>query len=216
MQRPKEKHILEYLRSGLTCREVSQKTGYTIDSVYYYKQKHKIKQPYRQRYASSRKQFHIDPYIDFIVLEYMDQVSIKDIATFLGCSTRQVRNVISGIGAIRKSPLAKGAGEISGSLYQRYKHNAKTRDLVFSVSVEYIWDLFLKQNRFCSLSGLKLQFKTKTQAIQTASLDRIDSSLGYIEGNLQWVHKDINRMKTNLNEEYFVQMCLLIAEHKHV
>ena len=29
----------------------------------------------------------------------------------------------------------------------------------------------------------------------TASLDRIDSTKGYVRGNIQWVHKDINWFK---------------------
>jgi hypothetical protein len=41
----------------------------------------------------------------------------------------------------------------------------------------------------------------------TASLDRIDSSKGYIEGNLQWLHKRINIMKGNMSEKEFLDFC---------
>lgn len=46
----------------------------------------------------------------------------------------------------------------------------------------------------------------------TASLDRIDSSRGYVEGNVQWVHKDVNFMKQALSQERFVELCTLVAE----
>ena len=46
----------------------------------------------------------------------------------------------------------------------------------------------------------------------TASLDRIDSSLGYVKNNVQWVHKDINKMKQELNENYFKNLCKIIAK----
>jgi archaellum component FlaC len=47
----------------------------------------------------------------------------------------------------------------------------------------------------------------------TASLDRVDSAKGYIKGNVQWVHKDINMMKQQYSQEYFIQMCRLTTEH---
>jgi hypothetical protein len=48
---------------------------------------------------------------------------------------------------------------------------------------------------------------------QTASLDRIDNSQGYINGNIQWVHKIINRIKMDLNTSYFVELCKKVAQH---
>ena len=44
----------------------------------------------------------------------------------------------------------------------------------------------------------------------TASLDRIDSSKGYIKGNIQWVLKDINLMKGSTDEDYFKFLCGLV------
>lgn len=46
----------------------------------------------------------------------------------------------------------------------------------------------------------------------TASLDRIDSSKGYIEGNVQWVHKRINKMKLDDSDTEFIEWCRLIAD----
>lgn len=75
-----------------------------------------------------------------------------------------------------------------------------------------VWELFLKQERKCALSKEEIRFpsnyKDKTG---TASLDRIDSNLGYVEGNVQWVHKDVNKMKSDFSEEYFICWCKKIA-----
>ena len=49
---------------------------------------------------------------------------------------------------------------------------------------------------------------------RTASIDRIDSSAGYVAGNIQFVHKHINKMKNNLDEQCFIEMCKLVAFHK--
>lgn len=84
------------------------------------------------------------------------------------------------------------------------RNNAKTRGLPLEVTHEYIESLF---TGFCALSNVPLS------SIDKASLDRIDSSLGYIEGNLQWVHKDVNKMKNDFNQDHFIEFCKLIAKH---
>lgn len=52
-----------------------------------------------------------------------------------------------------------------------------------------------------------------TYMYNTASLDRIDNSKGYEEGNIQWVHKDVNFMKRTYSQEYFIKLCTLISEN---
>lgn len=107
----------------------------------------------------------------------------------------------------------KGHGEISGSLWTRIVNQAKSRNLDVTVTIEDIWNLFLEQNRKCKLTNLPLVFSSKYWATDgTASLDRINSELGYIKGNLQWVHKDINQMKSNFSEEYFFGLCRKVVE----
>lgn len=59
------------------------------------------------------------------------------------------------------SPVWAGFMEFSGSLLGSFKKNAKKRgkkDSVVSVTREYLWDLFLSQNRKCALSGFPLKF----------------------------------------------------------
>jgi hypothetical protein len=85
----------------------------------------------------------------------------------------------------------QGCGELSGAYYNALKNKCRKYDLnrEFNVTIEYLWDLFLQQNRKCSLSGVEIKFgrqrkKVETKYEQTASLDRIDSSKGYIIGNV--------------------------------
>lgn len=47
----------------------------------------------------------------------------------------------------------------------------------------------------------------------TASLDRIDSAKGYVEGNVQWVHKRINLMKGTLSEKDFIAFCQMVVTY---
>lgn len=111
----------------------------------------------------------------------------------------------------------KGYGEISGYYFNRARHGAKRRGLEFNITIEEIWNLFLKQDRKCALSGLPLVFISnaygKHKHEQTASLDRKDSSKGYTLDNVQWIHKDINFMKQSNSDEYFINMCRAVSNY---
>lgn len=94
------------------------------------------------------------------------------------------------------------------------RSGALIRNLEFSITPSYINDLFIKQEGKCALSGLDLYFGKKYKDTSgTASLDRIDSTKGYIEGNLQWIHKDLNRLKLNFQNDKFIELCKLVAQN---
>lgn len=115
-------------------------------------------------------------------------------------------------------PQWTGCGDISGGWWTdhiiRSANGSKGRNkLELTITIEYIWELFLKQDRKCALSGVDLDINIKPKD-NTASIDRIDSSKGYIVCNVQWVHKHVNLMKNKLSEEYFIDLCKRIA-NKH-
>jgi hypothetical protein len=111
----------------------------------------------------------------------------------------------------------KGSGKIYGTFLCSIRASAKRRDIEFDTSIDtkYLWSLFLRQKKKCKLTGLELSFGShfRDSIGRTASLDRIDSNKGYVKGNLQWVHKQINMLKTNIDQESFIKMCKLVAEH---
>jgi len=113
----------------------------------------------------------------------------------------------------------KGYGEISRKYFSYVKLNAQKRNLIFKITIEYIWELFQKQNGKCVYTGIDLYLPEKgkikkDRSSQTASLDRIDSSIGYIQGNVQWIHKDINKMKQDFSEEKFLNYIEQIYNYK--
>lgn len=55
--------------------------------------------------------------------------------------------------------------------------------------------------------------KIVVKKMRPASLDRIDSDKGYIEGNVQWLHKWVNLMKSDFTQDEFLNYCRLIIEH---
>lgn len=107
-------------------------------------------------------------------------------------------------------------GEISKTIFKNIKFCATSRNLVLLVSQQFIWDLFLKQDRKCALTGVDIHFartaRDHSKGMTTASLDRIDSTKGYTEDNVQWVHKDINKLKRDFEENIFVAMCSLVTK----
>ena len=48
----------------------------------------------------------------------------------------------------------------------------------------------------------------------SASLDRIDNTKGYVAGNVQWLHKDINWMKGRFTQPRFLALCRAVALHR--
>lgn len=113
-----------------------------------------------------------------------------------------------------------GCGDVSGTLMTYLKRKAKERNLEFNVTAEQLWELFLKQDRKCALSGVDLFLETKINSQHnldrtkhTASLDRIDNTKGYDIENLQWIHKVLNHMRRQYSVEEYVHWCKLVAKH---
>jgi hypothetical protein len=120
-----------------------------------------------------------------------------------------------------KGPSNKDyVGEISASLWNEIKsHKGRTsrQGMEFTITRQDAWKMFLKQERRCTYTGQRLSMPRKRESKGkyykegNASLDRIDSSKGYIPGNIQWVDKKINIMKNKLSEEWFLHLCKLVA-----
>ena len=115
---------------------------------------------------------------------------------------------IKSCGCRRYEKLKTGSKDISGTYMSHIISSAKKRQKEFNLTIEYLQDLWDKQNGICAISGVPINMINKKRFNdQTASLDRVDSSIGYVEGNVQWVHKKINIMKTTLSDEEFIDIC---------
>lgn len=104
---------------------------------------------------------------------------------------------------------------ISGKYWGIIKGRANKRNYDFNLDIKYCWELYITQEGKCNLSGLPIGFAiaNKKTSETTASLDRIDSSKGYVVGNVQWVHKNINIMKNVYNQDYFISLCDLVSKN---
>ena len=128
---------------------------------------------------------------------------VRELSTSCGCYKSEL---------VRKN----GYKDMSFSWWRKMQKGAIQRGYEFCITMEYIWKIYEKQNRMCPLSNLPIVFfpDSNRRQYQTASLDRIDSNLGYIKGNIQVVNKVINQMKSYFSEEEFIAFCNLVAKRR--
>lgn len=118
----------------------------------------------------------------------------------------------------------KGYKEVPGSFVNRITSRSKKLNREVKIDAEDIYNLWIKQDKKCSLSGLPIDFtninqgninrkESKYDLICTASLDRINSNKEYTLNNIQLVHKDVNMMKKEYDQDYFLKLCRLITEN---
>ncbi len=107
--------------------------------------------------------------------------------------------------------LFKGYEEIPGVYLSRIEKQALDRRYLFSVTPKDLWELFLKQERKCYLTGLPLSFKDSS-----ASLDRVDNTKGYEKGNVAWCHKEVNKMKGTLTLREFIYYANKVVKEPNV
>jgi hypothetical protein len=90
------------------------------------------------------------------------------------------------------------------------------------VDLDYLYEVGSSQDFFCALTGNELEFTRggshwlgKWCNPQSCTIDRIDSSKGYVEGNIQLITWKANCLKQHLNNEEFIEFCKDVAfEHR--
>lgn len=89
------------------------------------------------------------------------------------------------------------------------KHRAQVKGLSFDIDLE---DIVIPEH--CPVLNIRLEFFHKSQSRSSPSLDRIDSSLGYIKGNVQVISWLANTMKTNATMDELYLFALWILKQK--
>lgn len=84
----------------------------------------------------------------------------------------------------------------SNAIYRAAKHRAKFRGIDFDIELT---DVIIPE--FCPVLHIPLNVSTGKVSDYSPSLDRIDSTKGYIKGNVQVISYKANTMKSNANAE---------------
>lgn len=86
-----------------------------------------------------------------------------------------------------------------------------SRGYQWDITPEYVLSLYEEQGGLCALTGWPIGWPEKGLT-STVSIDRIDSQEGYLQGNVQLLHKDVNMAKQQYSQEYFINMCRSVAD----
>ena len=91
--------------------------------------------------------------------------------------------------------------------------NAQTRSLEYALPDRFLLNQFDKQQGLCFYTGIELQYvQGQGTKDATASVDRIDNSVGYVPGNVVLCSYKANSVKRNLT---LVELKTLIPSWYH-
>ena len=110
------------------------------------------------------------------------------------------------------------------SVYHHYLNGVKKRAIKtnkdYDLDETFIKKLLEeKQKNKCNLTNITIEVydkKYEKSLAHSASLDRIDSNLGYTKDNVQWISLGINYMKLDYDESEVHELLSLIQKNYNV
>lgn len=89
---------------------------------------------------------------------------------------------------------------------------------VIEVDLDYVYSIGSSQNFQCALTGADLEFTRGGQKWlgkwcnpYSCTIDRIDSTKGYVKGNIQLITWKANCLKQHLPDDEFIEFCKEVA-----
>lgn len=108
----------------------------------------------------------------------------------------------------RRAQQRKIDSHTIGGRIKAWRASAKRRGIVWQIDQEYLLTLPM----VCYYTGESLV--VSPNQFNTISLDRIDSSKGYIRGNVVFCCTDVNLMKRHFPASHFFDLCERISNLK--
>lgn len=127
-------------------------------------------------------------------------------------SSTQCRSCSTKVGGKKRR---KGYELISGDYWSQIKSSAKRKNVMFDVRIEQAWEKFKEQEEKCALSGQPIILtaypydKEKT----TARLSLVEPELGFVNYNIIWIHKDIDKIKGRLSKYKLINLCKQVTDY---
>jgi len=84
----------------------------------------------------------------------------------------------------------------------------------FDLDLAHLKELWEKQNGKCAITKVDLKLESSYNKNYQASLDRIDSSKGYVKNNVRYISVSANWLKNNLDDTHvneFIQICRMVV-----
>ena len=99
-------------------------------------------------------------------------------------------------------------------LRDRIKRNPRD----FNLTLEYLKEIWDKQNGKCPFTNFDLELRTyKNDSqlnIKSASLDRIDNSKGYVQGNVRFVSVMFNFARNKFSDEEVIEFAQAVIKNR--
>lgn len=139
--------------------------------------------------------------------EEFDDNSTKWYRNYKDCRCKQCKAIQRKHRLLLNNQL-KDVYELLDHRYLGLVERAKKRGLAVNINKEYLHELWDAQNGKCAISGIDMTYISNCGRIPTnVSVDRIDSSKGYIKGNIQLVCMAVNQMKNDLDMQTLLTFC---------
>jgi len=148
-------------------------------------------------------------------------ISYKERSTCRTCEAKIAREYMAANKDKRiladKKHREKYYGTIKYHVQEKIATWRKASNIRSNLTVEYLIDLYNKQDGYCHYSNEQMIFGWVNGKVQhnTLSLDRLDPSKGYIQGNLVWCSYLVNTMKQNMTEaDFYSLLSKILEKHK--
>ena len=122
------------------------------------------------------------------------------------------------LGAGRPENLVPGAWQDEFSPYRYFMRKARNRKHETDLDLPYLKALWEEQDGICPLTGTKMNLPYNTRAWEKdtgnpwkPSLDRIDSSRGYLKGNVRYIVSIANLCKQSWGDDVVEDFCQRVA-----
>lgn len=132
----------------------------------------------------------------------------------LSCSAKQSDNT-SRLRELGKRYGRRGSVKDEYSPYREYLRRARRRKHPYTMTLQDLKELWERQDGRCAYTKVELRHAEDGERNFNfmASLDRIDSKLGYAPGNIQFVSATCNTAKNSMTHENFLEFMKLIREN---
>ncbi len=113
------------------------------------------------------------------------------------------------------APEWSNNGQIPRWYWAGLLYRTQRKKIAFDLTPDQLWQAWKRQNGICAITGWAIKLSSRHRAYDehTASLDRIDSTKGYTEDNIQWTHKYVNLSKGDLPQQEFINLCKLVTDY---
>ncbi len=95
----------------------------------------------------------------------------------------------------------------SGTMH-RIRRRSEYKNLEHDVDKDYLVELYNQQKGRCAITNVPLKLERGEGDVwENCSVDRIDNSIGYMQGNIRLVCRAVNMMRSNMGDELLYYWC---------